>query len=76
MKVESITECLGAVCNTLDLHLAIIDLETLFLVILRAAVLHRVYCRGHVTIKAGRHVLERCEKKRKNGQYLVKQMNF
>ena len=36
---------LGAVCNTFDLHLAIIDLETQFLVFLRVAVLDRsVYC--------------------------------
>ena len=41
MKAESIAECLGAFCNTFDLHLAIIGLENQFMVLLRVAVLDR-----------------------------------
>ena len=44
MQVESIAECLGAFCNTFDLHLAIIGLEKQFSFFLRAAVLDRFYC--------------------------------
>ena len=43
MKVKSIAEK-GAFCNIFDLHKAINGLENHFLVFLRVAVLHRIYC--------------------------------
>ena len=44
MKVKCIAECLGAFCNTFNLHWAIIGLGNQFSVFLRVAVLHRFYC--------------------------------
>ena len=41
MKVESIAE----ICNTFDLHSAIIGLTNQFLMFLRVAVIDRFYCK-------------------------------
>ena len=50
MKVEGIAECLGAFCNTFQLHLAIIGLENQFSVLLQVAVLQRFYCTTKCTV--------------------------
>ena len=51
LMVKSIAECLGAFCNTFDLHKAIIiGLENQFVVFLRVAVLHRFYYTVNVTL--------------------------
>ena len=57
MKVENIT-VFGALCNTFDLHKAIIGLENKFVVFLRVAVLHRFYCITQCLIKTNKIIYD------------------